>query len=58
MVISKKERQFLEDLEKDNLDGYSYKYKKLLKHRILKKQRELTEEALLISKLYKKLVEL
>ena len=58
MVLSKKERQFLEDLEKDNLDGYSYQYKKLLKHRILKKQRELTEEALLISKLYKRLVEL
>jgi hypothetical protein len=58
VVLSKKERQFLEDLQRGRLEGYSYQYKKLLKHRILKKHRELTEEALLIGKLYKKLLDI
>lgn len=58
MVLSKAERQFLEDLEKNNLSKYSYQYRKLLKHRILRKQKTLTDEALLISRLHDKLKEL
>jgi len=57
-VLSKAERKFLEDLEKGKLEGYSYQYKMLLKHRILKKHKSLTEEALLISRLLDKLQEL
>jgi hypothetical protein len=57
-VLSKAERKFLDDLEAGNMEQYSYQYRKLLKHRILKKHKSLTEEALLISKLLDKLQEL
>lgn len=57
-MLSKAERQFLEDLEKGDIEKYSYQYRKLLKHRILKKQKSLTEEALLISRLQDRLHEL
>ena len=57
-MLSKAERQFLEDLERGKMDYYSYQYRKLLKHRILKKHKSLTEEALLVSKLLDKLQEL
>jgi hypothetical protein len=55
LVLSNAERKFLEDLEKGNLKEYSYQYRKLLKHRIIKKHRLLTEDALMISKLLDKL---
>ena len=58
VVLSKAERKFLEDLDRGNIKNYSYEYRKLLKHRILKKQKALTDEALLISKLLDKLQEL
>jgi hypothetical protein len=58
VVLSKAERKFLEDLESGNLDEYSYEYRKLLKHRILKKHKSLTDEALLISKLLSRLQEI
>lgn len=57
-MLSKAERKFLEDLDRGKMEHYSYQYRKLLKHRILKKHKSLTEEALLISKLLDKLQEL
>ena len=45
----------LKDLEKGDIDNYTYIYKKTFKHRILKKHRLLTEDALLVSKLLDKL---
>jgi hypothetical protein len=57
-VLSKAERKFLQDLEKGSLEQYSYEYRKLLKHRILKKHKTLTEDALMISKLLDKIKEL
>ncbi len=54
-VLSKAERQFLKDLEKGEIGSYTYIYKKTFKHRILKKHRLLTDDALLVSKLLDKL---
>jgi hypothetical protein len=55
IVLSNAERQFLKDLDNGKINHYSYEYKKLLKHRILKKHKMLTDDALLISKLIDKL---
>jgi hypothetical protein len=55
VVLSKAERKFLEDLEQGKIEQYSYEYRKLLKHRILKKHKGLTDDALLISKLLDRL---
>jgi hypothetical protein len=57
-VLSDAERKFLTDLEKGNIDRYPPGYRKVLKHRILKKHKSLTDDALLISKLLDKLQEL
>lgn len=55
VVLSKAERKFLEDLDKDDISKYSYQYRQVLKHRIMKKHKSLTDEALLISRLLPKL---
>lgn len=57
-VLSEAERKFLLDLEKGQISGYSAEYRKVLKHRILKKHKALTDDALLISKLLEKLQDL
>ena len=54
-LLSKAEREFLNDLLKDNLERYSYHYKKILKKRILDKRKELTEDIHLITKAEDKL---
>lgn len=54
-MLGDKEYQFLKDLDKGNINGYSHSYKRVLKHRILKKQFEVIECALLINKLRDKL---
>jgi hypothetical protein len=57
-MLSNAERQFLKDLEAGNIDNYTYIYRKTFKHRILKKHKLLTEDALLVSKLLDKLKDL
>jgi hypothetical protein len=57
-VLSNAERKFLHDLEKGEIAKYSDVYRRILKHRILKKHKALTDDALLISKLLSKLQEL
>jgi hypothetical protein len=57
-VLSNAERKFLHDLEKSDIARYSDVYRRILKHRILKKHKALTDDALLISKLLAKLQEL
>ncbi len=54
-MLGDKEYQFLKDLDKDDITRYSDSYKRVLKHRILKKQSEGIECALLINKLRDKL---
>ena len=54
-MLGDKECQFLKDLDKDDIRKYSDNYKHVLKHRILKKQHEVIECALLINKLRDKL---
>lgn len=57
-VLSEAERKFLQDLDHDNISKYPRGYRKVLKHRMLKKHRALTEDALLVSKLLDKLRDL
>lgn len=54
-VLSEAERKFLQDLEKGDVSKYPVGYRKVLKHRILKKHQALTDDALLISKMLEKL---
>lgn len=54
-MLGDKEYQFLKDLDKGDINRYSDSYKRVLKHRILKKQYEIIECALLINKLRNKL---
>jgi hypothetical protein len=55
LLLSKAERDFLENLIKGKIDQYSYHYKKVLKKRILDKRKELTDDIHLISKAEDKL---
>lgn len=54
-MLGDKEYQFLKDLDRGDLTKYSDAYRRVLKHRILKKQQEVIECALLINKLRDKL---
>jgi len=54
-MLGDKEYQFLKDLDKGDITKYSDGYTRVLKHRILKKEREVIECALLINKLRDKL---
>jgi hypothetical protein len=58
VVLSKAEREFLNDLQKGKIEGYSAAYKRQLKHRILGKRRELTDDLLLVNAVLDKLQEL
>lgn len=55
VVLSKAELKFIHDLKKDNISEYDKTYLRTLKHRILKKHRQLTHEALLINEILDKL---
>lgn len=55
VLLSKAERDFLENLIKGKIDKYSYHYKKVLKRRILDKRKELTDDLHLITKAEDKL---
>jgi len=48
-MLSKTELKFLNDLKKRNIQNYDDSYLRTLKHRILKKHKHLTYEALLIN---------
>ena len=48
VLLSKAERDFLENLIKGKIDKYSYHYKKVLRRRILDKRKELTDNLHLI----------
>jgi hypothetical protein len=49
VLLSKAERDFLENLIKGKIERYSYHYRKVLKRRILDKRKELTEDLHLIT---------
>jgi hypothetical protein len=55
VLLSRAERDFLQNLIKGKIDSYSYHYRKVLKKRILDKRKELTEDLHLISKAEDKL---
>jgi hypothetical protein len=58
VVLSQAELKFLEDLKKEDLGNYKKAYVRLLKHRILKKHKNLAHEALLIDEVLDKLQDL
>jgi hypothetical protein len=49
LLLSKAERDFLQNLIKGKIDKYSYHYRKVLKKRILDKRKDLTEDLHLIT---------
>jgi hypothetical protein len=49
VLLSKAEREFLQNLVKGKIDKYSYHYRKVLKKRILDKRKDLTEDLHLIT---------
>lgn len=51
VVLSKAELKFIIDLKKGNIKDYDNVYLRTLKHRILKKHKQLTHEALLINEI-------
>ncbi len=55
VVLSKAELKFVHDLLKDDIKHYDRSYIRTLKHRILKKRKQLTYEALLINEALDKL---
>ena len=55
VLLSKAEREFLENLIKGKISQHSYHYKKVLKKRILDKRKELTDDIHLITKAEDKL---
>lgn len=50
VLLSKKERKFLEDLLSGDVSKYSYHYKKILKRRVLDKRKKDIEDIALITK--------
>lgn len=54
-LLSNAEREFLKNLIKGKIDQYSYHYRKMLKHRILDKRKDLTDDLYLISQAEDKL---
>jgi hypothetical protein len=58
VVLSKAEYKFIQDLKAGNIEKYDPTYIRTLKHRILKKHKRLTFEALLINEVLDKLQEL
>lgn len=57
LVLSKAELKFIQDLKKDDIEKYEPTYRRTLKHRILKKHKRLTFEALLVNEVLDKLKE-
>lgn len=55
VVLSKAELKFIEDLKAGKAGDYEPTYRRTLKHRILKKHKQLTHEALLINEVLEKL---
>jgi hypothetical protein len=58
VVLSKAELEFLQDLKKGDISKYKPVYVRTLKHRILRKHKQLTHEALLLSEVLDKLQDL
>ena len=48
-MLSKAERDFIYDLKKGDLEKYNLNYKRVLKFKILKKRKALTNDLLLIN---------
>ena len=57
-VLSRAELKFLEDLKNNDIEKYDVTYRRTLKHRILKKHKQLTYEALMLNEVLDKLREL
>ena len=58
IVLSKAEREFLEKLRDGRVEEYNANYRRVLKHKILKKRNTLTDDLLLINEVLDKLQEL
>jgi hypothetical protein len=54
-VLSRAERQFIQDVKSNKLGGYEANYRRVLKFKILKKRKTLTDDLLLINEVLDKL---
>jgi hypothetical protein len=57
-VLSRAEREFLENLKAGKINQYNANYRRVLKFKILKKRHSLTSDLLLINEVLDKLQEL
>jgi len=58
VVLSKAEREFLLKVQKGKEDEYNANYRRVLKHKILKKRKTLTDDLLLVNAVLDKLQDL
>lgn len=58
VVLSKAERKFLQKLQKNRIEGYTANYRRVLKFKVLKKRKALTDDLLLVNAVLEKLEEL
>ena len=58
VVLSKAEREFLLKLKAGKESQYNANYRRVLKHKILKKRKSLTDDLLLVNEVLDKLQEL
>jgi hypothetical protein len=54
-VLSKAEREFIDSIKSGNIDDYNANYRRVLKFKILKKRKTLTDDLLLINEVLDKL---
>lgn len=57
-MLSKAEREFLENLRTGKVSQYNANYRRVLKHKISKKRESLTADLLLVNEVWNKLQEL
>ena len=57
-MLSKAEREFIQKLKDGKVDDYNANYRRVLKFKILKKRKSLTEDLLLVNEVLDKLQEL
>lgn len=57
-MLSKTERKFLQDVKKGELGKYSPVYKRQLKHNVIKKRKQLTDDLVLVNEVWDKLQDL
>lgn len=58
VVLSKAEREFIQKLKEGQINQYNANYRRVLKFKILKKRKALTDDLLLVNEVLDKLQDL